>query len=110
MPTYPDPGGRITISTRGGTEPSWGPDGLELFYREGRRDVMVVAVTHDQTLSVGQPSVLLRNDDNVYRASAGLYRFYDAFPDGEPFAALRRNTGDQSSVVTESFIVAGSRS
>ncbi len=46
---------------------------------------MVVAVTFDQTLSVGQPSVLLRNDDNLYLASAGFSRYYDAFPDGEQF-------------------------
>lgn len=64
---------------------------------------MVVAVSLDQTLSVGQPSVLLRNDDNLYRASAGLSRYYDVFPDGERFVALRRITDDQSSVVTESF-------
>ena len=67
--------------------------------------MMVVAVTLDQNLSVGQPSVLLRNDDNLYLASIGGFsRFYDAFPDGERFVAIRRNTDDHS-LVTKSFVV-----
>src|SRR6202030_1842180 len=30
---YPGPGGKRQISTEGGTEPVWNPDGRELFYR-----------------------------------------------------------------------------
>ena len=37
---YPGPGGRLQISTQGGREPLWGPDGRELFYRDARGDLM----------------------------------------------------------------------
>jgi len=33
---YPDEGERVTISTDGGTDPRWSPDGQSLLYRRGR--------------------------------------------------------------------------
>ena len=33
---YPGPGGKWQISTEGGTEPVWNPNGRELFYRSWR--------------------------------------------------------------------------
>ena len=35
---YPGPGGKWQISTEGGTEPVWNPNGRELFYRSGEQD------------------------------------------------------------------------
>jgi Tol biopolymer transport system component/predicted Ser/Thr protein kinase len=35
---YPGPGGKWQISTEGGTEPMWNPNGRELFYRSGDND------------------------------------------------------------------------
>lgn len=32
---YPRPGGRGLISTAGGSDPVWSPDGMELFYLQG---------------------------------------------------------------------------
>ena len=36
---YPGPGDEFTISSGGGQEPTWSPDGRELFYRRGEADV-----------------------------------------------------------------------
>ena len=40
---YPGPGGKWQISTNGGQEPVWNPEGSELFYRSGSR-MMAVAI------------------------------------------------------------------
>ena len=40
---FPGLGGKVTISTDGGSQPLWSPDGRELFYR-GPRGMMVVPV------------------------------------------------------------------
>jgi hypothetical protein len=50
---YPGPGGEWQISTEGGNEPVWNPDGRELFYRAGN-SIMAVAVTLRPGFSVGQ--------------------------------------------------------
>ncbi len=54
---YPDGGGRVEISTGGGTEPLWAADGRELFYRNGDR-VLAVAVSGHPVLAVGTPQFL----------------------------------------------------
>ena len=41
MQPYPGPGPEFIISSDGGTEPVWSPDGSELFYRSGDQ-LMVV--------------------------------------------------------------------
>ena len=57
---FPGPGGQETVSVGGGDEPAWASNG-ELFYRR-RSDyaMMVVEVSTDPTLTVGQPRELFR--------------------------------------------------
>ena len=50
-------GGRWPISTHGGAEPRWSPDGSELFYRAGDR-MMAVPVRTQPTFEAGSPEEL----------------------------------------------------
>ena len=50
-------GRKLQISTDGGTEPSWAPDGLQLFYRSRDRFLSASIAAHP-ALSAGNPTVL----------------------------------------------------
>ncbi len=67
---FPAPGRRRLVSTDGGTEPLWSPDGRELFYRVGKQ-VMAVDVSADGTLGAPRPTG---------RASSWWRRGPDAVP------------------------------
>jgi hypothetical protein len=54
---YPGPGGKWEISTEGGTEPVWNPNGQELFYRSGDK-MMAVDVTTQLGFAAGKPRML----------------------------------------------------
>ncbi len=51
---FPGPGRRWPISTGGGQEPLWSPDGRELFYRVGRK-FMALPVGRSRRSSPGRP-------------------------------------------------------
>jgi len=80
----PYPGaGRTMVSTDGGAEPIWSPDGTELFYRKGR-SVFAVPISTKGGVTVGRPALLF--EGNFYRGSAipGVPA-YDVAPDGQRF-------------------------
>jgi Tol biopolymer transport system component len=54
---FPGPGGKWQISTAGGSEPQWSPDGRELFYLAQNR-MMRVEVRRGATFEVGIPEPL----------------------------------------------------
>jgi eukaryotic-like serine/threonine-protein kinase len=54
---YPGPGGKWQISTDGGTEPVWNPNGRELFYRSGDK-MMAVDIATQPGFAAGRPRVL----------------------------------------------------
>ena len=73
-------GEKRMISTEGGEEPLWSWDGQELFYRNGRR-MMVVAVQTDPTFDAGVPRLLFE----------GPYALgYDVSKDGQRFLMVER--------------------
>ena len=56
---YPDLGDKVTISSGGGMQPQWSPEGGELFYRNLAGDrMMVAAVSTEPTLRVSRSEVL----------------------------------------------------
>jgi Tol biopolymer transport system component len=55
--SYPPGKGKWQISNDGGAQPVWGPDGRELFYKNGNR-MMVVNVEAGDTFTAGTPRVL----------------------------------------------------
>jgi Tol biopolymer transport system component len=54
---FPGPGGKWQISTAGGAEPQWGPDGRELFYLSQNR-IIRVEVTTGASFEAGIPEPL----------------------------------------------------
>jgi hypothetical protein len=84
---FPRPGGKWQISTDGGIEPVWNPNGRELFYR-ARNRMMAVPVTTEPAFSAGRPSMLFEGD---YLASpfpaTGVT--YDVTPDGQRFLMVK---------------------
>jgi Tol biopolymer transport system component len=77
----------VRISTEGGGEPAWSPDGKELFYRVGDR-LMGVRVETSPTFTAAVPRVLLTGS---YVAGGGLDapRLYDVSPDGKRFLFIK---------------------
>ena len=74
--------GKWQVSTNGGGDPVWSPDGRRLFFNELPIRIMVVDVATDPTFSHGTPSEAFRLFDlNL----VGGGRRYDLAPDGERF-------------------------
>jgi serine/threonine-protein kinase len=78
---FPGPGGKSQISTEGGTEPVWNPNGRELFYRQSDR-MMAVDIVTQPALTAGRPRLLF---EGPYLLSAGNLPAYDVSPDGQRF-------------------------
>jgi len=77
---FPGPGGRIQVSTQGGSEPSWRRDGRELYYFAPDNRLMAVQVsTQNSTFSMSGVTPLFQASD-----SGTGYR-YDASGDGQRF-------------------------
>lgn len=76
MQAYPGLGGKLQISTDGGTQPVWSPDGRELLFRAGDR-MMIVDVETEPTLRTGTSRALFEGnfyagrDQRVWVSSEG---------------------------------------
>ena len=82
---YPGPGGKWQISTEGGTEPVWNPNGRELFYRSGNK-MMAVDIATQPGFTAGKPGCSLR--DSTCRPRCTVPN-YDVSPDGQRFLMLK---------------------
>jgi serine/threonine-protein kinase len=92
---YPGPGGKWQISTDGGHEAVWNPNGRELFYRSGSR-IMAVDVNQSRdregagagpsAFSAGRPRMLF---EGPYLPTAANSAYYDVSPDGQRFLMLK---------------------
>jgi serine/threonine-protein kinase len=94
-------GGRRQISTNGGTEPLWSPDGRELFYRVGQA-MMAVPVETISSFRHGKPKKLF--DKLLY--THGFTASYDIHPDGDRFLMIKTPEaweGSQINVVLNWF-------
>jgi hypothetical protein len=97
---YPGPGGKWLISTEGGAEPVWNPNGRELFYRSGDK-MMVVEVTTQPAFSAGKPKLLF---EGSYQPTQGSFPNYDVSPDGQRFLMLKP-TEQQAQAATQINVV-----
>jgi serine/threonine-protein kinase len=97
--SYPGPGGRWQISTDGGTEPVWNPQGRELFYRNGD-SLWSVLVVPEPNFSVSRPRVVFRGP---YMMAPGNDSApdYDVSPGGQRFLMLKEEevTGSVTQVI-----------
>ena len=82
---YPGPGGKWQISTEGGTEPMWNPNGRELFYRSGEK-MMAVDIATQPGFAAGTPRRLF---EGRYESAPVPVANYDISPDGQRFLMLK---------------------
>jgi serine/threonine protein kinase len=80
---FPDTkAGRWQVTSEGGSQPLWAPDGSELYYRNGPA-MMSVTVKTDPVFRTGPPSELFRGD---FINPDGAFRDYDLeYPEGRRF-------------------------
>lgn len=86
--SFPDAGGKRQISTGGGEEVIWSPDGGALYYREGLR-WMLVAVQTQPEFRAEAPKVMF---EGPYLNVPGVS--YGVAPDGQHFATLHNDRGE----------------
>jgi serine/threonine-protein kinase len=86
---YPGPGGKWQISTEGGTEPVWNPNGRELFYRSGDK-MMAVDIAAQLSFTTSKPRVLF---EGRYNPAPGTTPNYDVSPDGQRFLMIKPAEG-----------------
>ena len=99
MQPYPGPGGKSQISTDGGTEPVWNPNGRELFYRSGDK-MMAVDITTQASVSAGKPRMLF---EGPYVPTGVTHPNYDISPDGQRFLMIKQS--EQESAPTQVNVV-----
>jgi serine/threonine-protein kinase len=86
---YPGPGAKHAVSTEGGREPAWSPDGRELFYRSGNK-MIVAPVETAPDFTAGTPRVLFEGPYIMYLGGGNNY---DVTADGRRFLMIRRELG-----------------
>jgi serine/threonine-protein kinase len=84
---YPGPGGQTKISSDGGIEPAWSPDGAEIFYRAADK-FMAVPVRTSPEFSAGQARVLFP-DPYAKWGREDYARTYDVSADGKRFLFVK---------------------
>ena len=96
----PGPGQQHTISTNGGVEPVWSPDGRELFYRNTDQ-VLVVAIDTAEPFRASAPELLFVGaydlDASAGGGGVGVPN-YDIAPDGRRFLMVK--TADNAPQIT----------
>jgi eukaryotic-like serine/threonine-protein kinase len=82
---YPGPGAKLQISTDGGMEPVWNPNGRELFYRSGDK-MMAVDIATQPSFNAGKPRIIF---EGRYERTPATGPNYDVSPDGQRFLMLK---------------------
>ena len=81
---------RWTISTQGGTQALWNPNGKEIFYRNGDK-MMSVDLTNTPEVKLSAPRVLF---EQRYAFGAGITMAnYDVTRDGQRFIMVKDESG-----------------
>jgi serine/threonine-protein kinase len=80
---YPGPGEKVRVSTNGGAEPLWSPNGRELFYRRSgdQQQFLAVAVTSVSPFRVDTPHLMFENKTFEYDSTSPI-RSWSVSPDG----------------------------
>jgi dipeptidyl aminopeptidase/acylaminoacyl peptidase len=99
---FPGPGGRIQVSTDGGTEPAWSPDGSELFYRTGDRFEVVSVQLGESFRVLSRPTTLFEGRYYGYP----WQREYDIHPNGDRFLLFKYEEEETELTVVVNWISA----
>jgi serine/threonine-protein kinase len=92
--SYPAGDEKWSISTDGGTEPQWSPNGRELFYRNGYK-MMAVSVDLGATLSAERPSLLF---EAAYTVDGAGHPAYDVSNDGQRFLMIQESVAERTQI------------
>jgi len=94
---------QVQVSLGGGSEPVWGPDGRELFYRGGPNSgsggepmIMAALIATRPTLAVTSRKALFPATGIV---TANPHTNFDVSPDGKTFAYVRSNPSSRVMVI-----------
>jgi hypothetical protein len=98
---YPGPGGKWQVSTDGGAEPVWNPNGRELFYRNGDK-MMAVEIVTQPSFAAGKPRMLF---ERPYQPPPATFPNYDVSPDGQRFLMLKPSEETSSASLTQMVVV-----
>jgi Tol biopolymer transport system component len=103
LQSYPPTGGKIPISTQGGSNPAWSRDGRELFYltREG---LWAVDINIGSDISIGKRRHILGREPIEY-SSGSPSRTYDVSLDNQRFLLRKQISGGWGNPITEINIV-----
>jgi hypothetical protein len=87
LDSYPRPGRRVAISSRGGVDPVWRGDGRELYYW---RDGQLLSVKLAPPTAGAPPTS--ETETVLFRAPypVGVSTMYDVSPDGERFVIAQQ--------------------
>jgi eukaryotic-like serine/threonine-protein kinase len=91
-------GDQVQVSAEGGTEPVWGPDGRELFYRSSGTSPQLIVATIQSlpTFTVTSRRPLFPVSDIV---TASPHSNYDVSPDGKRFVMVRLNPSSRIMII-----------
>ncbi|MEA3247630.1 MAG: hypothetical protein U9Q74_15865, partial [Gemmatimonadota bacterium] len=92
-------GEEVRVSLAGGSEPMWGPDGRELFFRStgaGKSMLISASLAFAPTLAVTARRELF---DASEMSTATPHSNYDVSPDGRMFAMVRQNPSTRITVI-----------
>ncbi len=85
---FPELGAKWQISTDGGQDPVWNPNGRELFYCEGDK-MMAVSIETAPELTAGKPQFLFEG---------AFQQRYDVSRDGQRFLMVERVTQEVTEI------------
>ncbi|HEY9506267.1 MAG TPA: hypothetical protein VIQ27_09870, partial [Gemmatimonadales bacterium] len=91
------------VSTAGGREPAWGRSGRELFYLNGRAEMVAAEVQTGAAFSVGKQRVLFPAADF---SRPGPVPSFSVSPDDKRFLMVREGEASQQSelIIAENWI------
>jgi serine/threonine-protein kinase len=95
--SFPDAGRKLRISTQGGEEPVWSPDGSDLYYRFGSQ-WFAVSVTLGERFTAGRPRLMF---DGPYINLAGWS--YDVSPLDGRFLVVE--SAEQTKTISELTVI-----
>jgi len=90
-PAPPQTGGDFALSTAGGREPIWAPDGTEIFYRRGDQMVSLALAAGDELIP-GEETVLFTG--NFASETGGRNQMYGVTADAQRFIMVE--SGDDA--------------
>ena len=82
---FPEKGSRWQISSNGGVDPLWSPDGNKIYYRN-MEDVLSAEIYDIKEFRTGKPEVLF---SGKFRQATVMGWYYDIHPNGDKFVMVK---------------------